>query len=131
MSIINVVSNVLLLAVLMLTSDGRLRTRDAKGIVTYGLIALTFILKLLQPWSMMGYNLWLVLFLVILVRTNISFQQMVTSFRAELGFWNFLAAMLVGLIGFNLLYDMVRLLLPMAIIILLFVLINTKKSSQR
>lgn len=131
MNIINVISNILLLTALMLTSDVRLRSRDAKGMVTYGLIAVTFILKLTQPLTMMGYTLWLVLFLVILVRTNNSVQQMVTDFREELGFWHFLAAMIVGLVGFNLLYDMVRLLLPMAVIVLLFVLINTKRSSQR
>lgn len=131
MNIINVISNILLLTALMLTSDVKLRTRDTKGLVAYGLIAVTFILKLTQPIAMMGYTLWLVLFLVVLIRTNNLVQQTVSSFREELGFWHFLAAMIVGLVGFNLLYDMVRLLLPTAIVVLLFVLINAKKSSQR
>lgn len=131
MNIINLIANILLLGALMLTSDFQLRTRDAKGYVAYGLVAVAFILKLTQPWTMMGYNVWLVLFLVVLIRENNLVQRTITSFREELGFWPFLGAMLVGLVGFNLLYDMVRLLLPMAVIVLLFVLINTKRSSQR
>jgi len=130
-NIYNLLSNILLLVALMLTTDVRLRERDTKGIGAYALIAFSFLIKLTQAWSTMGYNVWLILFLVGLIRTNNLVQQMVTDFREELGFWPFLAAMLVGLVGFNMLYDMVRLLLPMAVVILLILLVSNKKSSQR
>jgi hypothetical protein len=106
-----------------------MRLKDAKGITAYALIAAAFAIKLLtQTW---GHNIWLVLFLVVLIQSNSLVQNMVTGFREELGFWPFLGVILVGLIGFRMLYAMVRLLLPLAIVILLIFLVSTKKSSQR
>ncbi|GEO78810.1 hypothetical protein FD29_GL001466 [Companilactobacillus mindensis DSM 14500] len=125
----NLLPNLLLLAALVMTCDTRMRLKDAKGITAYVLIAAAFAIKLLtQTW---GHNIWLVLFLVVLIQSNSLVQNMVTGFREELGFWPFLGVILIGLIGFRMLYAMVRLLLPLAIVILLIFLVSTKKSSQR
>src|SRR5699024_8082190 len=128
----NLLSNIILLVALVITCDTRMRLKDTKGIMAYGLIAIAFFIKLtIQSWNALGYNVWLVLFLVVLIRSNALIQNTVTSFREELGFWPFLVVILVGLVGFRMLYDMVRLLLPLAVIVLLIFLISTKKSSQR
>lgn len=120
----NLLPNLLLLAALVMTCDTRMRLKDAKGITAYVLIAAAFAIKLLtQTW---GHNIWLVLFLVVLIQSNSLVQNMVTGFREELGFWPFLGVILVGLIGFRMLYSMVRLLLPLAIVILLIFLVSTK-----
>lgn len=132
MNVNNLLSNLLLLAALVMTCDTRMRMKDTKGITAYVLIAVAFVIKLMtQPWFNLGYNIWLVLFLVVLIQSNSLVQNMVTSFREELGFWPFLVVILVGLVGFRMLYAMVRLLLPLAVIVFLIFLISTKKSSQR
>lgn len=132
MNVNNLLSNIILLVALVITCDTRMRLKDTKGIIAYGLIAIAFFIKLtIQSWNALGYNVWLVLFLVVLIRSNTFIQNTVTSFREELGFWPFLVVILVGLVGFRMLYDMVRLLLPLAVIVLLIFLISTKKSSQR
>lgn len=132
MNVNNLLSNIILLVALVITCDTRMRLKDTKGIMAYGLIAIAFFIKLtIQSWNALGYNVWLVLFLVVLIRSNTFIQNTVTSFREELGFWPFLVVILVGLVGFRMLYDMVRLLLPLAVIVLLIFLISTKKSSQR
>lgn len=131
MIIDNLLSNLLLVVALMMACDTRMKSKD-KGFLPYLAITLAFVIKLAaQPWSALGYNIWLVLFLVILIQSNAVVQNMVISFRAELGFGPFLFVIFVGLVGFSILSEMVRLLLPLAIIILLFFLISTKKSSQR
>lgn len=132
MIINNLLPNLFLIAALVMTCDTQMRLKDTKGITAYVLIALAFAIKLTtQSWSTLGHNIWLVLFLVVLIQSNSLVQNMVTGFREELGFWPFLAVILVGLLGFRMLYAMVRLLLPLAIVILLIFLVSTKKSSQR
>lgn len=126
----NLLPSLLLLAALVMTCDTRMRLKDTKDITAYVLIAAAFAIKLMTQASL-GHNIWLVLFLVVLIQSNSLVQNMVTGFREELGFWPFLVVILVGLVGFRMLYAMVRLLLPLAIVVLLIFLISTKKSSQR
>lgn len=130
MNIYNLLANLLLVLALVMTCDTRMRLKDTKGIMPYVIIVAALVIKLMTR-SVLGHNIWLVLFLVVLIQSNSIVQNMVMGFREELGFWPFLAIILVGLVGFSMLYSMVLLLLPLAIVTLLIFLISTKKSSQR
>lgn len=132
MTFYNLISNICLLIAVMLASDSRIAVRDSKRISSYSLIAAAFVIRLaFQPISMLGYNVWLVLVLVLLIHLNSRIQYLITDIREELGFWNYLMVVIVGLVGFHMIHDMVRLLLPVAIIVAVIILLNTKKSSQQ